>query len=77
LRLTQEILIREVERAAVEDGLAALEKISAQLAYVPIPTGLTPRELNAGGGRELPVIPVISAPRNFPERHDQESKASG
>jgi integrase len=63
LRLTQEIPLREEERAAVEDGLAALERLSAQLADVPTPAGLTPRELNASGRRELPVIPVAATPR--------------
>ncbi len=59
LRLTQEIPLREEERAAVEDGLSALEKLTAQLADVPTPAGQTPRELKTNGRRELPVISTV------------------
>lgn len=90
LRLTQEIPLREEERAAVEDGLAALAKLSAQLADVPTPAGPTPRQLNAPDRRELPIISAaragLSCPAKMPcssiqlngaEPLVQESKASG
>ncbi len=52
----QEIPLREEERAAVEDGLAALEKLTAKLTNVPIPAGPTPRDLGATVRRELPIL---------------------
>jgi len=45
LRLRQEIPLREEEVAAVDDGLAAMEKLLAQLADMPTPAGPTPRQL--------------------------------
>src|SRR5919198_2567952 len=45
LRLRQEIPLTDDERAAVEDGLGALEALCAQLADVPTPAGPTPRQL--------------------------------
>jgi integrase len=45
LRLKQEIPLTDEERAAVEDGLAALERLCARLADVPTPAGPTPSQL--------------------------------
>ncbi|MBA3714808.1 MAG: tyrosine-type recombinase/integrase [Pyrinomonadaceae bacterium] len=56
--MMQEIPLREEERAAVEDGLAAVEKLYAQLVDVPTPAGPTPRELSTEGRRELPILPA-------------------
>ncbi len=47
-RMLQEIPLTDEERAAVEDGLAAYEKLLAQLADVPTPAGPTPRQLGPG-----------------------------
>ena len=44
-RMLQEIPLTEDERAAVEDGIAAMEKLCQQLADVPTPAGLTPNQL--------------------------------
>jgi integrase len=55
-RMIQEIPLREEERAAVEDGLAALERLETKLVDVPTPTGPTPREIRSKVGRELPVL---------------------
>ena len=48
LRMRQEIPLKEVEIAAIDDGVIAFEKLLTQLADVPTPTGLTPRQLQAG-----------------------------
>jgi len=56
-RMLVEIPLNEEERAAVEDGQAAVDKLLERLADVPTPAGPTPRSL---GGRPLPVI---NAPR--------------
>jgi hypothetical protein len=47
LRMRQEIPLNEAELAAVDDGVAALEKLLDQLADVATPAGPTPRELQA------------------------------
>jgi hypothetical protein len=55
-RMMQEMPLQEEERAAVEDGLAAVEKLYAQLEDVPTPAGPTPRELKREVRRELPIL---------------------
>lgn len=59
LRLLQEIPLTEDERAAVEEGVTAFERLLTKLADVPTPSGLTPRQLS---GREIIPLRVISAP---------------
>ena len=44
-RMLQAIPLTEEERAAVEDGIEAMEKLSAKLADVPTPSGQTPQQL--------------------------------
>jgi integrase len=56
LHLQQQIPLTDEERAAVDDGLLALERLCAQLADVPTPAGSTPRQLGTTGRVELPVI---------------------
>jgi hypothetical protein len=48
LRMRQELPLNDAELAAVDDGLAAFEKLLSQLADVPTPAGPTPRELRTG-----------------------------
>jgi hypothetical protein len=50
LRMRQEIPLNDAELAAVDDGLAALERLLDQLADVATPAGPTPRQLR---GSEL------------------------
>jgi hypothetical protein len=49
LRLRQEIPLTESELAAVDEGLAAYEKLLSGLVDVPAPDGETPRQLAAQG----------------------------
>lgn len=56
LHLRQDIPLNEAERAAVDDGLKALERLCEQLADTPTPAGPTPRELELMGKRQLPVV---------------------
>lgn len=44
-RMMQEIPLSEEERAAVEDGITALENLCQRLVDVPTPAGPTPRQL--------------------------------
>ena len=45
LQLRQEMPLNDSELAAVDDGVAAMEKLLEQLADIPTPAGPTPREL--------------------------------
>ncbi len=56
LRMKQEIPLSEEEQAAIDDGLAALEKLCEKLADTPTPAGPTPRNLHA-----LPMYSECSA----------------
>ena len=58
-RMMQEIPLREEERAAIEDGLAAVERLYEKLANVPTPDGQSPREMADGVRRALPVVPIV------------------
>ncbi len=57
-RMLQEIPLTEDECAAVEDGIAAMEKLCKQLADVPTPAGLTPNQLAKTDPGEKPLILV-------------------
>jgi hypothetical protein len=59
LRLLQDIALTEDERAAVEDGVAAFERLLTKLADVPTPAGLVPRQLS---GREIIPVRAVAAP---------------
>src|SRR6266699_3941661 len=58
LRMLQEIPLSEEERAAVEDGIAAMEKLCQQLTDVPTPAGPTPNQLALDSQSSKTVIPV-------------------
>jgi hypothetical protein len=55
-RMLEMIPLTEDERAAVEEGQQAYDRLLAKLADVPTPAGHTPRELFPAG-RPLPVHP--------------------
>jgi len=62
LRLRHEIPLNEDEWAAVDDGVAALERLLGRLANVPTPDGgPTPRQRQL---QQLPMLPAVrqSAP---------------
>ena len=69
-RMLQAIPLSEEEQAAVEDGLAAHERLLARLADVPTPAGPTPRELERTSEAEVrpmaqpaPLIPLANLRR--------------
>ena len=64
LRMRQEIPLNEAELAAVDDGLAALEKLLDQLADVATPAGPTPRQLRASE-----LTQIADAERKKGDRH--------
>jgi hypothetical protein len=58
MRLRQGIPLTEKERAAVDDGVEAMEILLKQLADVPTPAGPTPRQLHPLGLVQLNVTPT-------------------
>ena len=58
LRMRQEIPLKETELTAIDEGVAAFEKLLTQLADVPTPAGPTPRQLHDSG-----LVQVAQAPR--------------
>ena len=64
LRLLQEIPLGEAEHAAVEEGVAAYEKLLLKLADVPTPAGPTQRQISPG----LVQITTVRAPFNVAAR---------
>lgn len=58
LHMLQEIPLSEEERAAVEDGIEAMEQLCRQLADVPTPAGPTPNQLVTGKHEPKTVIPI-------------------
>lgn len=59
LRMLQQIPLGEAEQAAIDDGLAAYEKLLLKLADLPTPAGPTPRQL----GKDLVQITALRPPR--------------
>jgi integrase len=58
LHMLQEIPLSEEERAAVEDGIEAMEKLCQRLVDVPTPAGPTPKQLETGKRESKTVIPL-------------------
>jgi hypothetical protein len=60
-RMLAAVPFTDDERAAVDDGQAALDKLLGQLADTPTPAGPTPRQLghNTAG---LPLLQILSGP---------------
>jgi len=59
LRLRQEIPLTEPELAAVDEGLAAYEKLLSGLVDVPAPDGETPRRLVVQGLHQIGVATAM------------------
>ena len=57
LRMQQEIPLTEEERAAVEDGVEAYERLLRKLEGVPTPAEASSSEVKVRG-RSLPVLPT-------------------
>jgi hypothetical protein len=58
VQMLQEIPLSEEERAAVEDGIEAMEKLCQQLADVPTPAGPTPNQLSTEHQGTKTIIPL-------------------
>jgi hypothetical protein len=72
-RMLIAIPLTDDERAAVDDGQAALDQLLDRLADVPTPAGLTPRQIGApatvallplaGSAKARPGTPALNPPR--------------
>jgi hypothetical protein len=58
------IPLTDEERAAVDDGQAALDRLLDRLADVPTPAGPTPRQLDLPDGARLLPIAEVRQPRS-------------
>jgi hypothetical protein len=56
-RMAASIPLTDDERAAVEDGKAALDSLLTRLAGIPTPAGATPREI--GAQRTVTHLPIV------------------
>ena len=65
-RMLVSIPLTDDERAAVDDGQTALDRLLGRLADVATPAGPTPRELRAEPSRLLPLI--VESPAARPDR---------
>jgi len=65
-RMLIAIPLTDDERAAVDDGQEALDKLLDRLADVPTPAGITPRQISAPATAAL--LPVVGV-RQGPHRH--------
>ncbi|MEW2490849.1 tyrosine-type recombinase/integrase [Streptomyces sp. NPDC048411] len=65
-RMLVSIPLTEEERAAVDDGQSALDRLLERLAEVATPAGPTPSELRAEPGRPLPL--TVRSPPDPTER---------
>jgi len=63
LRMLQEVPLSEEERAAVEDGIEAMEKLYQQLADLPTPAGPTPNQLLTEHQKSRTIIPLEAVRR--------------
>jgi integrase len=76
LRLRQDIALGEAELAAVDEGLAAYEKLLASLIDLPTPAGETPRQL--ASQRLYQVEPARRGlAENQQDSQDGENRKSG
>lgn len=60
-RMSQQIPLTDEERAAVDDGLEAMEQLLKQLQDTPTPTGVTPRQMQVGF---VPLAALTVSPPN-------------
>src|SRR4051812_24446684 len=62
-RMLASIPLTDDERAAVDDGQTALDKLLEQLVDVPTPSGSTPRQIGAPATATLlPILSITEAP---------------
>ncbi|WP_210751114.1 tyrosine-type recombinase/integrase [Nocardiopsis alborubida] len=69
-RMVASIPLSEDERAAVDEGQAALDNLLNRLTDVPTPSGSTPREIGLPGAATL--LPIVQITRTGKQSHAGE-----
>ena len=77
LRLLQEIPLGDVEQAAVEECVAAYEKLLLKLADVPTPAGPTQRQIGSGLVQITASRPAVQPVVPAPTPHAESAAAAG
>jgi hypothetical protein len=71
LRMLEFVQLTEEEKLLVTEGIELHQSLIEQLADVPTPTGLTPRELDTLPVGETTVIPVKTVRRKARKAQEQ------
>jgi integrase len=70
-RMLVSVPLTDDERAAVDDGHAALDALLDRLTDVPTPAGPTPRQIGVPtSATQLPIVAVTTAKRNESDKSD-------
>src|SRR6266567_3559915 len=70
LRMLEFVQLTEDEKLLVTEGIDLHQALIEQLADVPTPAGLTPRQMEVQEVRETAVIPVKTVRRNRKKAQD-------
>jgi hypothetical protein len=73
-RMLAAVPLTDDERAAVDDGHAALDQLLQRLADVPTPAGPTPREIMAPA--TATVLPIVDVRQGTPQNNHRVSRPS-
>ncbi len=71
LHMLEFVQLTEEEKLLVTEGIELHQSLIEQMADVPTPTGLTPREMETHPVGETPVIPVKTVRRKKRKTHDE------
>lgn len=71
LRMLEFVQLTDEEKLLVTEGIDLHQALIEQLADVPTPAGLTPREMEAQEVRKTTVIPLKAVKRNVRKNQDQ------
>ncbi len=71
LRMLEFVQLTEEEKLLVTEGIELHQALIEQMADVPTPTGLTPREMETRPVGETAIIPLTTIQRNERNAHDK------
>jgi len=80
-RMLEFVTLGEEERKLVEQGITLNQALLDRLANEPTPAGPTPRELQSGKGKPLPMLTgtvgLVQPERTLPDQSEQEEVQDG
>ncbi len=80
-RMLEFVTLGEEERKLVEQGITLNQALLDRLADEPTPAGPTPRELQSGKRKPLPMLTgtvgLVQPERTFPDQSEQEEVQDG